>query len=166
MSRQSRGVLGHPKILPGYPHRHIKLKVLCIVLVQDSYFSQSCTCHFSTLLCSKCYLAKTLNFQIRIAELAAELNEVTRQRDTLDDKFLSLLAVNEKLENKVSQIDCMQDDITKVKQEASKWKSKLFSHGAELSTLRVKTEVLSRENNELKEEVEAQKVEVSAVSML
>ena len=60
----------------------------------------------------------------------------------------------------------MQDDITKVKQEASKWKSKLSSQGAELSKLRVKTEVLSRENDDLKEEAEAQKVKVSAVSML
>ena len=114
-------------------------------------------------LCSKDVLTKIFNFQIRIAELIAELNEVKLQRDTLDEKFLSLLAVNEKLENKVSWIDCMRDDIIKVKQEASKWKSMLSSQGAELSKLKEKTEVLSRENDDLKEEVEAQKAEVSAV---
>jgi len=114
-------------------------------------------------LCSKDVFTTIFNFQIRIAELIAELNEVKLQRDTLDEKFLSLLAVNEKLENKVSWIDCMRDDIIKVKQEASKWKSMLSSQGAELSKLKEKTEVLSRENDDLKEEVEAQKAEVSAV---
>ena len=132
----------------------------------DSTNSGTVTLHnlvHAPFLCSKYHLAKIFNFQIRIAELKAELNEVTQQRDTLDEKLLSLLAVNEKLENKVSRIDCMRDDITKVKQEASKWKSKLSSQGAELSKLREKNEVLSRENDDLKEEVEAQKVEVSVV---
>ena len=156
---QSRGSLGYPRVLPGCPHKHIQLKALCTVIIQNSWLLYTIKC--IPFLCSKDVFTKIFNFQIRIAELTAELNEVKLQRDTLDEKFLSLLAVNEKLENKVSWIDCMRDDIIKVKQEASKWKSMLSSQGAELSKLKEKTEVLSRENDDLKEKVEAQKAEVS-----
>ena len=147
--------------------------IICIQFCNQYQFYLCCNYHL-----------KWWTFQARVAELEGgitelktalsdaensrqglhqKLNDVKRQRDTLDQKYLSLLAVNENLKTKVSQIDCMQDEITEVKHEASQWKAKLSSQGAELSKLREKVEALMRENEDLKGEVEAQKAEVSAV---
>lgn len=51
-----------------------------------------------------------------------ELSEVKQQRDTLDQKYLSLLALCENLKSKPP---CALDDVIQVKHEASRWKENL-----------------------------------------
>ena len=90
--------------------------------------------------------------------LFQELSKVREQRDALDQKCLSLLALNENLKSQAAQVDCAVDEITKVKHEASQWKETLSTKGAEVGALK-------KENEELKEEIAARKAEVSLMCM-
>ena len=83
-----------------------------------------------------------------------ELSTVKQQRDTLDQKYLSLLTLNENLKRQLSKFDGISDDIALVKDKASQWKAALSSQGSELSKLR-------SENGDLKGEIEARKAEVN-----
>ena len=89
-----------------------------------------------------------------------ELSEVKQQRDALDQKYLSLLALNENLRSQASQVECV---LAEISQEASQWREKLSTRTAELSELRGEVGALRRENDTLKEEIEAQKAGVSLV---
>lgn len=90
--------------------------------------------------------------------LFQELSKVNKQRDTLDQKCTSLLALNEDLKSQASQVDCVLDEIAQVRREASKWKEILSSKSAEVVALK-------KENDDLKQEIAARKAEVSLVYM-
>lgn len=92
-----------------------------------------------------------------------ELSEVKQQRDALDQKCLLLLALNENLKSQASQVECVLAEISQVKHEASQWRDMLSTRTAELSELRGEVGALRRENDTLKEEIEAQKAGVSLV---
>ena len=93
--------------------------------------------------------------------LSQELAKVKKQRDTLDQKYLSVLALNENLKSQASQVECVMNENTQVKHEASKWKETMSTQSAELSKLRGEVGALRKENDDLKEEVEAQKAQVN-----
>jgi len=86
--------------------------------------------------------------------LSQELAKVKKQRDTLDQKYLSVLALNENLKSQASQVECVMNENTQVKLEAS-------AQSAELSKLRGEVGALRKENDDLKEEIEAQKAQVN-----
>jgi len=54
--------------------------------------------------------------------ISQQLSDVEQQRDTLDQKYFSLLALYENLKSKPS---CALDDVIQVKHEASRWKENL-----------------------------------------
>ena len=93
--------------------------------------------------------------------LSQELAKVKKQRDTLDQKYLSVLALNENLKSQASQVECVLDEITQVRREASKWKETISAQSAELSKLRREVGVLRKENDDLKGEIEVQKLQVN-----
>ena len=84
-----------------------------------------------------------------------------KKRDTLDQKYLSVLALNENLKSQASQVECVLDEITQVRREASKWKETISAQSAELSKLRREVGVLRKENDDLKGEIEVQKLQVN-----
>ena len=69
-----------------------------------------------------------------------------------------MLAINENLKGRASQVDCLRDEITKVKHEALRWKEALSTKCAEVGALR-------KDNDELKEEIAARKAEVTLMCM-
>ena len=83
--------------------------------------------------------------------------------------------MKENLQSKVSQIECMQSEVSQVKQEALRWKNELASKKAELTQLKGSTEemaklkedieTLTKENAELQGDLEAQRVQVSYVDI-
>ena len=88
--------------------------------------------------------------------LFLELSKVKKQRDVLNQKCLSLQASNENLK---SEVDCVLDEITEVKREASQWKDTLSTQSVEVSKLRGEVGALRRENDTLRGEVGALKRE-------
>ena len=102
-----------------------------------------------------------------------KLAKVKEEYRVLDQKYLSVLAVNENLQSEVSQIECMQNEVFRVKQEALRWTNELAAKNTELSQLKGSTEemaklkedveTLRKENAELQGELEAQRVQVSHV---
>jgi len=92
--------------------------------------------------------------------LSQELAKV-KKRDTLDQKYLSVLALNENLKSQASQVECVLDEITQVRREASKWKETISAQSAELSKLRREVGVLRKENDDLKGEIEVPKAQVN-----
>ena len=103
--------------------------------------------------------------------ISQKLTKIKEENRLLDQKYLSVLAVNENLQSEVSQIECLQNEVSQVKQEALRWKNELETKNAELTQLKGSTqevtklkednESLRKENAELKGEVEAQRVQVS-----
>ena len=93
--------------------------------------------------------------------LSQELAKVKKQRDTLDQKYISVLALNENLNSQASQVGCIMDEMTQVKREASKWKETMSAQSAELSKLRGEVGALRKENDDLKGDIEAQKAQVN-----
>jgi len=93
--------------------------------------------------------------------LSQELSKVKKQRETLDQKYLAELALSENLKSQASQVDCVMNEITQVKREASKWKETMSAQSLELSKLRGEVGALRKENDELKEEIGAQKAQVN-----
>jgi len=93
--------------------------------------------------------------------LSQELAKVKKQRDTFELKYLSALALNENLKSQASHVDCVMDEITQVRHQASKWKETISIQSAELSKLRGEVGALRKENDDLKQEVEARKAEVN-----
>ena len=79
--------------------------------------------------------------------------------------------MNENLQSEVSQIECIQNEVARVKQEALRWKNELAAKNAELTQLKGSTEemaklkedveTLRKENAELQGDLEAQRVQVS-----
>jgi len=66
-----------------------------------------------------------------------------------------------KVKKQASQVDCVMNENTQVKHEASKWKEMMSAQSAELSKLRGEVVALRKENDDLKEEIEAQKPQVN-----
>ena len=95
--------------------------------------------------------------------LLQELSKVKQQRDTLDQKYLSLLALYENLKSKPSRV---LDDVIQVKHEASLFKETLATQGAELSKLRREVGALRRENDDLRGEIEARKAHVGELGIV
>ena len=93
--------------------------------------------------------------------LSQELAKVKKQCDTLDHKYLSVLALNENLKSQASQVECVMNEIIQVKHEASKWKEAISTETAELSKLRGEVGALRKENDDLKGEIEVQKAQVN-----
>ena len=93
--------------------------------------------------------------------LFQELAKVKTQRDTFDQKYISTLALNEKLKSQASMVDCVMDEITQVRRVASKRKETISAQTAELSKLRGEVGALRKENDDLKGEIEAQKAQVN-----
>ena len=86
------------------------------------------------------------------------------------------LAVKDNLQSEVSQIECIQNEVSQVKQEAQRWKNELATKNTELTKLKGSTEemaklkedmeTLKKENAELKGDLEALRVQVSYVGTL
>ena len=84
--------------------------------------------------------------------------------------------MKDNLQSEVSQIECIQNEVSQVKQEAQRWKNELATKNAELTKLKGSTkemaklkedmETLKKENAVLKGDLEAQRVQVSYVRTL
>ena len=108
--------------------------------------------------------------------MGQKLAKVKEEYRVLDQKYLSVLAVNENLQSEVSQIECIQIEVSRVKQEAQRWKNELAAKNAELTQLKGNTEdvaklkedmeTLRKEKAELQGDLEAQRVQVSCVGTL
>ena len=106
-------------------------------------------------------------------DISQKLAKVKEDYRLLDQRYLSVLAVNENLQSEVSQIECMKNEVSRVKQEALRWTNELAAKNTELSQLKGSTEemaklkedmeTLRKENAELQGELEAQRVQVSYV---
>lgn len=118
-----------------------------------------------------CLQSALSDAEIDRQSISKKLAKVKEEYKLLDQKCLSVLAVNENLQSEVSQIECLQNQVSLVKQEALRWKNELEIKNAELTQLKGSTqevaklkednESLRKENAELKGEVEAQRVQVS-----
>ena len=109
-------------------------------------------------------------------DISQKLAKVKEEYRLLDQKYLSVLAVKDNLQSEVSQIECIQNEVTRVKQEALHWKNELATKNVELTQLKGSTEeiaklkedmeTLRKENAELQGDLEAQMVQVSYVETL
>ena len=78
--------------------------------------------------------------------------------------------MKDNLQSSVSQIECIQNEVSQVKQEALRWKNELAAKNVELTQLKGSTEemaklkkdveTLRKENAELQGDLEAQRMEV------
>ena len=78
--------------------------------------------------------------------------------------------MKDNLQSEVSQIECIQNEITRIKQEALHWKNELATKNAaltqlkgtkeEMAKLKEDVETLRKENAELQGDLEAQRVQV------
>ena len=109
-------------------------------------------------------------------DIGQKLAEVKEDYRLLDLKYLLLLAVKDNLQSEVSQIECLQNEVSQVKQEALRWMKEVVVKNAELTKLKGSTgemaklkedmETLKKENAVLKGDLEAQRVQVSYVRTL
>ena len=109
-------------------------------------------------------------------DISQKLAKVREDYRLLDQRYLSVLAVKDNLQSEVSQIECMQNEVAQVKEEALHWKKELAAKNAELTQLKGSTEeiaklkedmkTLKKENAELQGDLEAQMVQVSYVVTL
>ena len=109
-------------------------------------------------------------------DISQKLAKVKEDHRVLDQKYLSVLAVKDNLQSEVSQIECIQNEVTRVKQEAQRWKNELAAKNAELTQVKGSTEemtklkedmeTLRKENADLQGDLEAQMVQVSYVETL
>ena len=105
-------------------------------------------------------------------DISQKLAKVKEEYRVLDQKYLSLLAVKDNLQNEVSRIEYIENEVIRVKQEALRWKNEvaeltqLKDSTEEMAKLKEDIETLRKENAELKGELEAQRVQVSYVRTL
>ena len=106
-------------------------------------------------------------------DICQKLAKVKEDYKLLDQKYLAVLAVKDNLQSEVSRIECIQNEVSQVKQEALRWKNELAAKKAELTQLKDTKEetaklkddieILRKENAELQGDLEAQRVQVSYV---
>ena len=106
-------------------------------------------------------------------DISQKLAKVKEDYRLLDQKYLAVLAVKDNLQSEVSRIECIQNEVSQVKQEAVRWKNELAAKKAELTELKGSTEemaklkddieILRKANAELQGDLEAQRVQVSYV---
>ena len=109
-------------------------------------------------------------------DISQKLAKAKEEYKALDQKYLSILAVNEYLQSEVSQIEFIQNEVSRVKQETLHWKNELATKNVELTELKGSTEeiaklkedmeTLKKENAELQGDLEAQRVQVRYVGTL
>ena len=114
--------------------------------------------------------------EISRRDITQKFTKLKEDHRLLDQKCLSVLAVNENLQSEVSRIECIQNEVAQVKEEALWWKKELAAKKAELIQLKGSTEeiaklkenmeTLRKENAELQGDLEAQRVQVSYVGTL
>ena len=112
----------------------------------------------------------------KLTEVNEKLAKVKEEYRLLDQKYLAVLAVKDNLQSEISHIECIQNEVFKVKQEAQRWKNELTTKNAELTQLKGSAEemakqkedieTLRKENAELQGDLEAQRVQVSYVGTL
>ena len=108
--------------------------------------------------------------------LNQKLAKVKEECTALDQKYLSVLAVNENLQSEASQIECVKKEVARMKHEALQWKNELATKNAELTKLKGSTQEvaklkeendsLRKENTELKGDLEALKLQVKLCSYI
>ena len=102
-------------------------------------------------------------------DICQKLAKVKEDYRLLDQKYLAVRAVNENLQSEISQIECIKNEVTRVKQEALRWKNEvaeltqLKGTKEEMTKLKEDIEILRRENAELQGDLEAQRLQVSYV---
>lgn len=102
-------------------------------------------------------------------DISQKLAKIKEDYRLLDQKYLEVLAVKDNLQSEVSQIECIQNEVTRVKQEALRWKNEvaeltqLKGTKEEMTKLKDDIEILRKENAELQGDLEAQRVQVSYV---
>ena len=112
----------------------------------------------------------------KLTEVNEKLAKVKEDYRLLDQKYLAVLAVKDNLQSEISHIECIQNEVSQVKQEALRWKNELTTKNAELpqlkgsaeemAKLKEDIETLRKENAELQGDLEAQRVQVSYVGTL
>ena len=108
-------------------------------------------------------------------DISQKLTEVKEDYRLLDQKYLAVLAVKDNLQSEVSRIECIQNEVSQVKQEALRWKNELAVKEAELTELKGTKEemaklkddieILRKENADLQGDLEAQRLQVSYVDI-
>ena len=112
----------------------------------------------------------------KLIEVNEKLAKIKEDYGLLDQKYLAVLAVKDNLQSEVSRIECIQNEVPQVKQEALRWKNECAVKNAELTWLKGSTEeiaklkedveTLMKENAVLQGDLEAQRVQVSYVRTL
>ena len=109
-------------------------------------------------------------------DISQKLAKIKEDYRLIDQKYLAVLAVKDNLQSEVSRIECIQNEVSQVKQEALRWKNELAAKKAELTELKgtkeemaklkEDIETLRKENAVLKGDLKAQRVQVSYVRTL
>ena len=99
-------------------------------------------------------------------DICQKLAKVKEDYRLLNQKYLAVLAVKDNLQSKISQIECIKNEVTRMKQEALRWKNELAKpkgNTEEMTKLKEDIEILRRKNAELQGDLEAQRLQVSYV---
>ena len=123
-----------------------------------------------------CLQSALSDSEINRQNLSQKLAKVKEEYTALDQKYLSVLAVNENLQSEASEFECVKKEVARMTHEALQWKNELASKNVELTKLKdspqemaklkEENDTLRKENADLKGDLEAQKLQVKFCSYI